>query len=80
MRSKLKLTFDELEKELTIITQSELAQLMGGTGSGYDIDAVLGQIASDLIAMGFPLTESSGNYYFNSSGNGIMLEAVEVYA
>src|SRR5690606_14212457 len=80
MRSKLKLAFDELEKELTIITQSELMQLMGGTDSGYDIDAVLGQIASDLIAMGFPLTESSGNYYFNSSGNGIMLEAVEVYA
>ncbi|GGH11876.1 hypothetical protein FAZ19_00110 [Sphingobacterium alkalisoli] len=79
MRKKLKLAFEELEKELTIITQAELMQLMGGNGSGLSADASVEEVASYLHDIGVPLTQdSSGNYYFSSSGNSIMIEEVVV--
>lgn len=91
MKSKLKLALDELEKELTIITQSELAQLMGGTGSSYSsglsAESSIGDVVNYFTAMGFSFTQdSSGNYYMNgyangstgSISNGILIEAVSV--
>src|SRR5690606_36476308 len=75
MKSKLKLAFDELEKELTLITQSELMHLMGGTGSSYSsglsAESSIGDVVNYFTVMGFSFTQdSSGNYYMNGYANG----------
>ncbi|GGH11858.1 hypothetical protein FAZ19_00120 [Sphingobacterium alkalisoli] len=80
MRNKVKLAFDELEKELTIITQAELAQLMGGNGSSYSSGLTAQSSVEDVVnyfsAMGFTFTQdSSGNYFL---GGAIKIEEVTV--
>lgn len=75
------MAIDELEKELSVITQAELVQLMGGNGSGLGMDASMDEVINYLQDIGVPLIEdSSGNFFFNSSENAILIEEVTVYA
>lgn len=72
MQKRLKLAFDELEKELTIITQTELAQLMGGNGSssssGLTAESSIHDVVNYFTAMGFEFTQdSSGNYFLDGN-------------
>ena len=61
MTRKVKLAFEQLERELSILPQLELAQVLGGYSSGsstgLSADASLDEIVDYFEDMGFHLEE-----------------------
>lgn len=73
------MAIDELERELSVITQHELAQLMGGNGyasSGLTGESSIEDVVNYFTGMGFEFTQdSSGNYFL---GGAIQIQEVSV--
>ncbi|WP_285056622.1 hypothetical protein [Pedobacter ginsengisoli] len=85
MKRKLKLAFDQLEKELAVIPQTELSFILGGNGSGSSGSSGLtwnssvDEVVDYLQDQGFPMSQdSSGNYYFSGTSGAIMLDEVVI--
>ena len=71
MKQKLKLTFDQLEKEMELegnilSTPLDLMAVTGGSNTNSSIDAYIDYFES----IGFTFTQDNdGNYYYNSGSN-----------
>lgn len=85
MKRKLKLAFDQLEKELAVIPQTELSFILGGNGSGSSgstgltWNSSVDEVVDYLQDQGFPMSQdSSGNYYFSGTSGAIMLDEVVI--
>lgn len=84
MKKKLRLALDELDRELSAISQAESYYILGGSSSGLSSGSSMGEVVNYFTGLGMTFTQdSNGNYFFGSThttGATIMIDEVVVYA